>query len=109
MLMACGMMCLPKSDSGLSSSSQMTLAVENVDAHRGEVQFAAILDAEFRLPFRRQLERIQQRRVLRLFDEARDAPVVVNLHDAERLARRCAADGNGGDGDVRAGLDVLAR
>ena len=39
--------------------------------------------------------------------EARDAPFLVDLHDAEGL-RIAPRDRNGGDGDVRAGLGVLA-
>ena len=34
---------------------------------------------------RRQVQRVEQRRILRLFLEARDAPVVGHVHDAERL------------------------
>ena len=51
-------------------------------------------------------ERIQQRVLLGLFHEARDAVVVVNLHDAAGLGL-VAPDRHRGDGDVRAGFAVL--
>ena len=54
-----------------------------------------------------QPERVEHGGVLRFFDKARDAAILGDLQDAERL-RRLPADGNRGDGDVRAGLGVLA-
>jgi len=58
-------------------------AVENVNAHRGEVQFAATLDAQFSVPLGRQPERVEQGGVGRFFGEPRDAPVLTDLQDAQ--------------------------
>ena len=62
------------------------VAVEKVNAHRGEKRFAAALDFKLRLHLRRQLERIEHCVLPRFFDKTRDAEVIVDLHDAERLA-----------------------
>ena len=92
-LMARGMMCLPKSVRSLSSSFMSDFAVENINAHGGQEQFAVALDAEFRIPIRLQLAGILHGRVFRLFNEARDAAFVIDLHDAEGWATSRAATG----------------
>ena len=79
---------------------------EHVNAHRGQKQILPRRDVQVGIPFRRQLQRILQRRILRLLHEARDPPFRVDLQDPERL-RLAARNGNRRDGDVRAGLRVL--
>ena len=75
-------------------------AVENIDAHRGEVGFTPGFQAELLVQFRRHLERIQQRRLLGLLDEPVDAVLGIHLHDAAGHRFR-APDRQHGDGDVR--------
>ena len=82
------------------------VAVENVDAHGGQVGLAAVGDGELRVHLGRDLERIQHGVVLGLFHKAGDALLVVNLHDAEG-AGFVARDRQRGDGDVCARFAVL--
>ena len=60
----------------------------------------------FHLQFRRKLERVEHRVFLGFFHEARDAMVLVRLHDAERFRLR-APDRNRRHGDACVRLDVL--
>ena len=82
------------------------IAVEKVNAHRGEKHVAAALDLKPGLHLRRQLEQIELRGLPGFFDKTLDAVVIGDLHDAVR-AGFLRADRHRGDGDVRAGPDVL--
>ena len=74
--MAPGMMCLPKSVSDVVEQFDQDLAVENINAHGGEEQFAVVLDAKGRVGTERGSCR-ESRSVgfLGFLDEASDAVV----------------------------------
>src|SRR5579884_3694551 len=81
-------------------------AVEHINAHRRQEQFAFFLDFEFPVGSAIDLQRIQHRRFLRFFHEPRDAPLGIDLHDAQCFRFR-APHRDGRDGEVGAGLHVL--
>ncbi len=82
------------------------VAVEDVDAHRGQEQIVAAVDAQLGADGIVHFQRVESGVFLRLFHEARDPFLAVDLHDAER-ARIGAVDRNRGHRDVGAGADVL--
>ena len=82
------------------------VAVENIDAHGGQVGLAAVGDGELRVHLGRDLQRIEDGGICRLFHKAGDPLLVVNLHDAEGTGL-VARHRQGGDGDVRARFAVL--
>jgi hypothetical protein len=75
------------------------LAVEDVDAHRGQAVLLAVVRLEARLDVRAQGVLGDDRRILGLLDEFLDGEVVADLHQAE-LVGPGRREGNGCDRDV---------
>ena len=75
------------------------VAVEDVNAHRGQELFVPAFDPQLGVPLDRQPQRILHRRILGLLDKPRDAPVLGDLHDPQRLRFR-PANRDGGDGHI---------
>ena len=105
--MACGMMCLPKSVSGLSSSWRMTSRLKTINAHRGQKYLVRPGAEAVDCIFRRQFERVAAPPVPLGFSTKRVMRQSSSICMMPSKPARPAPDGNGGDGDVRAGLDVL--
>ena len=82
------------------------LAVEDVNAHRCQEEVLLPFDAQPGVGFAVQLQRIEQSGVFRLLHETDDAPLFIDLHDAQRLGLR-PGDRQGGDRQVGVGIDVL--
>ena len=83
------------------------VAVENVDAHRGQEQiFRAALDFQEVIHVARDDQFVLRLLLLRLLHEVRDAPLAINLHDAQPRRLR-ALDRDGGNGQVRLRFHVL--
>ena len=82
------------------------VAVEDVDAHRREQEVFFALDPEAVVGITENLQRVQHGLLLRLLDEADDALLLVDLHDAEALGL-ITRHGNRRHRQVCIRLDVL--
>src|ERR1035438_9865805 len=82
------------------------VAVEDVDAHGRHKQIPFALDPQRGIPFRREFQRILDRRLLGFLDEARNASLGIDLHDPQSL-RLAPSDGYGRHRDVGPRFRVL--
>ena len=108
LLMALGMMCLPKSDQVVVEALDERLAVENVDAHGRQEVFGVRGQAGLAEAGLAHAERVEQGGFLGFFLEPGDAAGVVGFQDAE-AGGVGAADREGGDGEVGLGGQVVAQ
>src|SRR5438045_3081238 len=82
------------------------IAIEDVNAHRGQEQFASVLDFEPRRPLTSELEFVLNRWVPGLLDETDDSMRFINLHDP-KAGNVLAWDRQSGDCDLSAIVNVL--
>ena len=82
------------------------LAVENVDAHRGLVEFILGRAAEFLQQRGRDAQAVEHGGILRLFHEARDRALGIRVHDS-KFRRVLPPHGDRRDGQLGLFLDVL--
>ena len=99
---------LSKIREGVVQQFDQNIPVENVDAHRRQVEFLLPFDPEPEIPVLVQPQGVERGWVLRFFDKARDAALGVDLHDAQGLSR-LSRDRNCGNRHVRGRDGVLGK